>query len=377
MGKNKSNRNKRRRGLIGWLVVFLLTLLALVGLAVMTMSVLSSFVNPVRFVWLAYFGLLFWVIFLFNLVIFVLLMAMRSRWAWIAVLALLIAIPGIYKSFSTGKSQEGGDLSVMSYNVMNFKDQDDPDKTMLEVAGNVAQMVKTYQPDVLCLQEFAYYIPGKGQRHCITSFGELVGMPYQHYNDKSNFCSNVIFSKYPLRDIEEDHPLAKQNDYGTVALVDAGEKGTFTLLCCHLVSFQLTNAEITVFSNHDNSKEEMEEYGKSIVTKLKKAYEKRSLEVSKMLEDLPRDGRPIVMCGDFNDTPLSYTYHQIYQAGFTDGFVKAGRGIGYTYAGKLPLLRIDYIWGNDPIQPLYFKRLKHKGSDHYPVMMKFNVNHGL
>ena len=92
-----------------------------------------------------------------------------------------------------------------------------------------------------------------------------------------------------------------------------------------------------------------------------------------MLEDMPHDGRAILLCGDFNDTPLSYTYHRIKSAGFTDCFVVAGRGIGHTYAGKLPLLRIDYLWGNERIQPLKFNRLRFKGSDHYPVLMEFNL----
>lgn len=376
MKNNKKNSKKHKRGLIGGLVVFLLSLLALAGLAVMTMSVLSSYVDPARFVWLAYFGLLFWVFLIFNVVVLTLLLLMRSRWAWIAVIALIVAVPGIYKSFSTGKPQEGGELRVMSYNVMNFKDQYDAEKPMSEVAQDVANMVKANRPDVLCIQEFSYFC-GKGQKACIDAFSEMLGMPYYHYNTKANFCSNVIFSIYPLNNIEGDIPLAKQNDYGTVAVVDAGEKGVFTLLCCHLVSFQLTNDEITAFSNHNNSKEEMEQYGKSIIAKLKKAYEKRSQEVSKMLGDIASDSRPIVMCGDFNDTPLSYTYHQIDHAGFTDGFVKVGKGIGYTYAGKLPLLRIDYVWTNDKVQPTAFKRLKYKGSDHYPVMMDFNVSHGL
>lgn len=202
-------------------------------------------------------------------------------------------------------------------------------------------------------------------------------MPYQHYNTKANFCSNVIFSKYPLSALDEDIPFAKEEDYGTVAKVDAGKKGVFYVACCHLVSFQLTKDELTVFSERPDSKEQVEEYGKSIVAKLKAAYVKRSTQAGAMLEAIPHDGRAIILCGDFNDTPLSYTYHQIHRAGFTDGFVKSGRGIGHTYAGKLPLLRIDYVWGNEQIEPLAFKRLKVKGSDHYPVMMDFNVKHGL
>lgn len=377
MKDNKQNRNKNKRGIIGRLIVFLLSILAFVGIIIMAMSVLSSYVDPAKFVWLAFFGLLFWVIFFYNLIVFVLFALMRSRRIWLSVIALLIAIPGIYKSFSTGKSQEGGELRVMSYNAMNFGDQYDIEKTKQTVAEEIAVMVKANNPDVLCLQEYSYSIPKKKRSESIIAFGEMIGMPYHRYNANPNFYGNVIFSKYPLSVIEEDIPLAKENNYGTVAIVDAGEKGVFTILSCHLVSFKLTNDELTMFSERNNSKEQMEEYGKSIISKLKNAYEKRSLEVVKMLEDIPNDGRPIIMCGDFNDTPLSYTYHQIHRAGFTDSFVEAGRGIGYTYAGKLPLLRIDYVWTNDQIQPTAFKRLKYKGSDHYPIIMEFNIGHGL
>ena len=204
----------------------------------------------------------------------------------------------------------------------------------------------------------------------------MVGLPYHYYHTKAFYGRNVIFSRYPVSALDEETHFAQENSYGTVAKVDAKEKGVFYVLCCHLTSFQLTDNELTVFDT-GNSKEQVQEYGKSIVVKLKNAYEKRSQEVSEMLADIPHDGRAILICGDFNDTPISYTYHQIKKAGFVDGFVKAGRGIGYTYAGKLPLLRIDYVWGNEQIEPMAFKRIKFKGSDHYPVMMDFNVKHGL
>lgn len=371
----KGKKNKKKRGFFGRMIVFLLAVLASVGLVAMALSVLSSYINPIRFAWLSFFGLTFWVILFYNMAVLVLLLLMRSRKVWIAVFTLLVAIPGIYKSFSTGRSHEGGELRVMSYNVMNFTDQYDKSKSSMEVASDIARMVKEYDPDVLCVQEFTYFT-GKGQNSSVTGFGEMVGMPYQRYNTKSNFCGNVIFSKYPVSALEENMPLAKEEDYGTVAKVDAGEKGVFYLLCCHLVSFQLTDREITAITEHNN-KEQMEEYGKSIVSKLRAAYVKRSTQVALMLEAIPHDERPIILCGDFNDTPLSYTYHQINRAGFTDGFVKTGRGIGRTYAGKLPLLRIDYVWGNGQIEPMAFKRLKVKGSDHYPVMMDFNIKHGI
>ena len=368
-------KERRRRGFFGRLIIFLLTLLALVGFIAMVLSVISSFLDPVKFVWTAYFGLAFWAIFFYNLIVLTLLLLLWSKKAWIAVFAMLFSIPGVYKSFSTGHEREGGELRIMSYNVLNFYDYLNEGKTREEVADGVANSVLEYHPDVLCIQEFTLFSTKIGRNECIAQFGEKMKMPYQYYHTKQHFGGNVIFSKYPLIALEPDELMGEEKEYGPVVKVDAGEKGVFYVICVHLTSYQLSNDEITVFSDKDNTKEEMKSYSKSILIKLKTAYEKRSKEVSEMLADIPHDGRAIVLCGDFNDTPLSYTYHQIKRAGFTDGFVKAGWGIGRTYAGKLPLLRIDYVWGNDRIQPMAFKRLKVKGSDHYPVMMDFNVSH--
>ena len=88
---------------------------------------------------------------------------------------------------------------------------------------------------------------------------------------------------------------------------------------------------------------------------------------------LPDDEMQLIICGDFNDTPLSYTYNQILNAGFKDAFISASRGIGKTYCGSLPLLRIDYFWYNDFIKVLDFNRIKKTTSDHYPLIMSFNI----
>lgn len=375
--KKSGKKNSGKRGFFGRLLVFLLTVLAFIGVIAMAMSVLSSYVDPVKFPWMAYFGLAFWVIFMYNILILFLLLLMWLRMAWVSIIALIISIPGVYKSFSAGTAQEGGEFRVMSYNVLNFSDYYESGKSREEVANRVANFVLEQNPDVLCIQEFAEFKPKLGRKDCIAQYGELLKMPYQYYHTKQHYGSNVIFSKYPLSALDENDAMGGENEYGPVAKVDAGKKGVFYVVCCHLTSFQLTNDEITVFSDTGNSKEEVKTKSKSILVKLKNAYEKRSEEVSKMLEDIPNDGLAIVLCGDFNDTPLSYTYHQIKRAGFADGFVKSGRGVGRTYAGKLPMLRIDYVWGNDQIQPTAFKRLKFKGSDHFPVMMDFNLNHGL
>ena len=171
-------KERKKRGFFGRLIIFLLTLMALVGLVAMTLSVLSSYVNPIEYPWLSFFGLAFWAILLYNLAVLALLLLMWSRKAWIVVVALWVAIPGIIKSFSIGKSQEGGELRVMTYNVHSFKDGNDKGNTPLEQAAEVAKMVRQYHPDVFCLQEFTQFLPKTSRKDCITQLGEMFDLPY-------------------------------------------------------------------------------------------------------------------------------------------------------------------------------------------------------
>ena len=368
--EKKDKRDKKSRGFFGRVLVFLLAVLAVIGVLAMALSVLSSFVNPERFSWPALFGLGFWVIFIYN---FIALLLLWSKKVWIAVLALLIAVPGLMKSFAYKKSPTEGTFKLMTYNVMTFKDYRDVSKTSMDVAYEVANMVRDKNPDVLCLQEFAGFLPKTKRSDCINQYGAMLGMPYYYYHTKAHFGGNVIFSKYPISAVEDASPFGEENSYGAVAHVDAGDKGSFNVICCHLASFRLTDKELNMFSDTSNTKIERQEYGKSVVSKLLGAYRRRSPEVQRMIGHIPQDGRPIVLCGDMNDTPLSYTYFQVARNGFRDAFLMAGRGIGRTYAGKLPLLRIDYAWVNAGIQPTSCKRIRYRGSDHFPVMMEFNL----
>ena len=116
----------RERGFFGKLLVFILALLAFVGLIAMILSVVNPYFDPKQFVWTSFFGLGFWVIFIFNLLIFIALLLLWSRKVWISVLALLVAIPGINKCYSFGKPvEETANFRVMTYNLHNFKHIDD------------------------------------------------------------------------------------------------------------------------------------------------------------------------------------------------------------------------------------------------------------
>lgn len=364
---------RSERGIFGKLLVFVLTILALIGLVAMALSVLNAYVNPKHFIWTTLFGLAFWEVLIFNIVVLVLLLLLWSKKAWISILALLVAIPGINKSYSFGSKEEADNsIRVMSYNVHMFKHIDGITDSE-NFANQMANQVRDQNPDILCCQEFAAFKSGVSRPKCIEDFAESCGFQYIYYNRKSNFGGNVVFSKYPITKVDEESGFGQENTYGVMVTVDAGEKGKFHVANVHLLSYMITDTEIDLLINSTDKKDDLDTIGKTVLHKLSYAFQRRSDELKNVLTTMPPVSGPIIMCGDFNEPPLSYNYRQMQKAGFVDTFTKVGRGIKPTYAGKLPLLRIDYIWGNNDVKPLNFKRLRYKASDHYPIMLDFAI----
>lgn len=364
---------KRQRGFFGKIVVFLLTLLAIIGLIAMGLSVINAFVNPQRFIWTTMFGLAFWPIFIFNVVVLFLLLLLWSKWAWISVLAMLVSIPGFTKSYSFGSKVEADSfIRVMSYNVHNFHHLDG-ETDAEQFAYQVINKVRELNPDILCCQEFKAFKTGVSRPKCIEEFAQSIAFPYVYYNCKINYGGNVIFSKFPLTKVSENSGFGQENTYGVMVSVDAGEKGRFYVANVHLLSYAITDDEIDLLVNSSDRKDNFDTIGKTVLHKLSYAFQRRSDELKRVLEGMPPVDGPVIVCGDFNEPPLSYNYRQMQKAGFTDTFTKVGRGIKPTYAHKLPLLRIDYIWANDKVTLFNFKRERYKASDHYPILLDFAI----
>lgn len=367
-------KEKKRRSFLGKMLVFIFAVLAFLGLVAMALSVANAYINPQHFIWTTIFGLAFWEILIFNVVVFIVLLLLWSNKIWISVAALLIAIPGIGKSFSFGSKEEADNsIRVMSYNVHMFKHVDGETEKE-QFANQLMDMVREKSPDILCCQEFGDFKSGMTRPQGIELFAENVGFQYVYFNRKNNYAGNVIFSKYPIAKVSEDSGFGKENTYGVMVSVDAGGKGKFHVADVHLLSYMITDDEIDILMNSSERPNNLDTIGKKLLHKLSYAFQRRSDELKDVLEGMPPIDGPIIICGDFNEPPLSYNYRQMQKAGFVDTFTKVGFGIKPTYAGKLPLLRIDYVWANDGIKPLDFERYKYKASDHYPIVLDFAIN---
>jgi len=107
--------------------------------------------------------------------------------------------------------------------------------------------------------------------------------------------------------------------------------------------------------------------------KLRDAFRKRSYQALKVKEYAENSPYKVVICGDFNDTPVSFLYRELTEK-FNDTFLKTNLGLGSTFAGKIPLQRIDYVLTDPRIKLGKTKVLHVLGSDHYPVVATFALH---
>jgi endonuclease/exonuclease/phosphatase family metal-dependent hydrolase len=111
---------------------------------------------------------------------------------------------------------------------------------------------------------------------------------------------------------------------------------------------------------------------KDIAEKLRDGFIKRSRQVDMITSSLQKCHYPKILCGDFNDPPISYTYQEI-SRNMKDAFIESGRGFGQSYRGAFPSFRIDYILFSKEFECSGFSTLDKKLSDHFPLIAKLKL----
>ena len=127
---------------------------------------------------------------------------------------------------------------------------------------------------------------------------------------------------------------------------------------------------LAMWFRQDNGK--INETEQKIIQRLKDGFIERAKQSRILAEHISQSPYPTMVCGDFNDTPVSYCYQTV-SKNLTDAFVSCRRGIGQTYVGKIPLLRIDYIFHSKDIESLSFKIHPENYSDHHPISTEFRL----
>ncbi len=121
------------------------------------------------------------------------------------------------------------------------------------------------------------------------------------------------------------------------------ENDTFRIFNNHLQSFRLKRMERSFVEEvTDPSDNEAIDAMKSLSVSLRKGFIRRARQAESLKSQIEKSPYPVIVAGDFNDTPVSYSYRKI-RKGLNDSFVRSGYGAGFTYRGNYPANRIDYI----------------------------------
>jgi endonuclease/exonuclease/phosphatase family metal-dependent hydrolase len=334
------------------------------------LAYLSVFIHPSSTAIPALFGLAFQYIAAANIVMIIIWILFRRWYALISVVAIASGFGYIHNfiRFTNHGTELHHDLKVMSYNVrlFNFYEESETD-----THRKMLQLLRKENPGILCLQE--YFVrgnPATGERKLLEGLG---GKLYTHLklirSGSGSRYGIATISRYPIiyrGDIV--HPGSSSLTIFTDVVIDTD---TFRIYNNHLQSFRLRRVEGTLLSEITG-----EEQGGSmksitgIYRSLTYGFASRALQVDRVRKHIETSPYPVIVAGDFNDTPVSYTYHRM-RRGLKDAFVEAGYGAGFTYKGKYPPNRIDYILYNEDIECKDFDIVKVRYSDHYPIIAYF------
>ncbi len=368
MARKKSSK-KRKLGIVT-VIILALNVLAVVFLL---FSYLSVHISPDKNWLLPFFGLAYPYLLLIN-VAFVVLWSIRRKWLFLFSLLAILAgwnhIGRTYRISGASDYLPGVEyFKVTSYNVKNLSN-DNVDLLDHRIRNNIIDYLDRTGSDIICLQEMM--VIHKDPDAFIDSLSNVFGLPYHSYapysEEQKRFIDVIFtFSRYPvLRTgaLESD----SRHNFAIYSDIVKG-KDTFRLINVHLESIRLKHEDYSFISGLDlqfEKDEKIRENSLRIFRKLKTAFQKRSIQADRLDVFIKNSPYPVVLCGDFNDTPNSYVYHLL-SKGLTDAFIESGRGFANSYIGKVPSFRIDFIFHDDRFISTEFRRDLVRYSDHYPV----------
>jgi endonuclease/exonuclease/phosphatase family metal-dependent hydrolase len=362
----------------------LMFILNITGIFFLLLSYLAAFISPDgSFWWLQLIALTYGFLLLFNLSFVLFWILVKRKLYWYSAIAILIGFSKIFGIAEPGFSSEEPQkdsasmmpLKVMSFNVRLFDLYNWFHSN--ETREKIFKFLKNESPDIVCFQEYYSSDRKLGDFNNNKAIPLVLQTPYSHIEytvslRDSDHWGIAIFSKYPLVSKQAVHFEKRGGNIFIYADVKAGND-TIRIFNTHLESIRFRNEDYRFLSNLKNDVEQDEMAGGiKILGRLKRAYAKRAKQVDMLKMEIEKSPYPVIVAGDFNDTPSSYTYHKIAE-GLKDSFRESGIGFGKTYAGLFPSFRIDYLLHSEDLYSTHYVTHHEKISDHFPVTCWFGL----
>lgn len=335
----------------------------LTGISVL--AVLSPLISPKIFWPASIPGLLYIYLLIFQVLFCCYWIYRRDRMAIASFAAILIFVPYINRtvSFYPMGSEGGTDVfRIATYNIYGLKKfrkaAEKKDKeTTATFRKNWADLPL---PDIMCVQEANGYVQ--------QMLSDVLKYPHLYKVADKDL---VLYSRHRLlRKGEVDLESRAGKCYW--ADINTGTH-ELRIYCVHLESNRVSLEADRLLREGNLQEKQSWKNAFRIFGSYMTSARDRAGQVKRIREHISESPLPVILAGDLNDTPVSYTYQQI-SRGLSDAFVKNTRGISSTYGGIIPFLRIDYVFMDPQCQVLNYHVADWPWSDHYPIFAEIALD---
>jgi endonuclease/exonuclease/phosphatase family metal-dependent hydrolase len=357
----------------------IMVLVNLVFVGLLLSSYLSLYISPVKFWPLAFAGLAYPVILLCNLFFILFWLVFLKKYFVLSLITILLgynqAKSYIKFSGSERKLSFENSIKVMSYNVRLFDLYNWHNESGKTTRNEIFNLIHSESSEILCIQD---YYSGAGKH---ADFADTISLRSGYkYRSVELFDRKAkalpyglaIFSKYPVIGNKKlEFPNSRVNFCQSCDVLIG--KDTIRIMNLHFESVKFGKEDYNFVSEitaTPAANENIKKGSLAIFSKMKHAFIKRAVQSETVAEFIRNSPYPVILAGDFNDTPVSYSYRQIANE-LDDTFVDEGKGIGQTHSQMLPMLRIDYIFHSKVLQTIEHKTIDKDYSDHFPVVARF------
>jgi len=348
------------------------------------LSYLSVKISPERCWILPFFGLFYPYFFFINLSFFLFWIFRKDLFSILILFVMLLGwnqISNTYqlppgnrqhgkkntmsKSLLTKAQNISSGIRVLSYNVHLFNSFN-PEHSDI-APGTIIDFIAERNADIICLQEVYFSVQSGLTTEILKK--KLTKTPYSyiqfsHTENSGRKYGLAIFSAFPIVNRGE---VRFSNTFNLSIFADIVVRGdTLRVFNNHLQSFLLGSRNVRFLTSPPGKNDEALEDIQDISLRMRSAFIKRADQADLLSRHIQEAPYPVIVCGDFNDTPVSYTYHKLSE-GLKDAFVESGSGFGKTYSQIFPSYRIDYILFSPGFSSSEFNIIRNDYSDHFPV----------